>query len=664
MTSFAECLGADLAFAVRSGIAQPPRKFARWLEEEIIIPDGPRKDDRFRFETQPITKLWAKEIDSERWVEHVFSGPSQSGKSFIGYVAPMLYYMLEHGENTVFAVPIEEMAADKYKLDILPILEASPKLRKLRPVAGSGSAGGTVRDRIEFGNQAIAKIMQKGGSDAAKAGFTSRILCVTEAAQFSDSTATSKEADPLRQLRARLQAHRRESRRIFIEGTKTVADQLPWTLRELSTKSVIYVPCPNCGTFVAPKRENLKGWQTARTEIEAAEKARWHCPACDEPFTEAERLAALQDARLVHDGQRVNKKGEISGEPPQTTRLWFNYGAFENALLSAADLAVECWMDAQIPEGSKEREDAEKAASQFRFGEIYIPPVIELPHEVEADDIAQRRLRLPRGMAPDDTVKIVIGADLGERVCHYVVVALRSTLSAHVADYGRFDVPLEQGTVEAALFKALSDWWDEISVGIPKTDGELLPIAGAFIDSNFQGDSVFRFIHKMVAEGRTSPNVIWPILGKGETVFGKMRYRQQRKTGNEIRKVDPAGRWHVQRLPRVRLNRLELDVDAFKTLVADAWSVPMGTPGSLTLFAGPDSIHRNFSRHQSSERLVEIVKPNGERKRAWEKTGANHYLDSVVYAICGGSLLGWDPAGEAFSRPAALNAAEAAKLGL
>lgn len=648
MTTFAECLGKDLAFAVRSGIAEPPRSFARWLEEEIIIPDGPHKDERFRMQTQPITKLWAKEIDSERWVEHVFSGPSQSGKSFIGYVAPMLYYLLEHGENTVFAVPIEEMAADKFKMDILPILESSPRLRRMKPVTGSGSAGGTVRDRIEFGNQATAKIMQKGGSDAAKAGFTSRILCVTEAAQFSESTATSKEADPLRQLRARLQAHRRESRRIFIEGTKTVADQLPWTLRELSSKSIIYVPCPNCGTFVAPKRDNLKGWQNAKTEIEAADKARWHCPACDEPFTEEERHSALCDARLVHDGQRVTKKGEVIGDPPQTTRLWFNYGAFENALLSAADVAVECWMDSQIPEGSKEREDAEKAASQFRFGEIYIPPIVELPHEVEAETIAKRRLKLPRGVAPNDTVKLVIGADLGERQCHYVVVALRSSGTAHVCDYGKFDVPLEMGTVEAALESALSDWWDQVRVGIPKADGEILPIAGAFIDSNFQGAAVFKFIHKMVSLGKATVGQIWPVLGKGETMFASMRYTVQRKTGNEIRKVDPAGRWHVQRLPRVRLYRLELDADAWKLEVADGWNVPLGSRGALSLFAGPELIHRSFAKHMAAESLVQETDSKGNTRERWKRNGANHWLDSLAYALTGGSLLGWDPAGESF----------------
>lgn len=648
MTAFAEFIGRDIATAVRFGIAEPPRKFAKWLEDEIIIPDGPHKDERFRMSTQPITKLWADEIDSERWVEHVFSGPSQSGKSFIGYVAPMLYYMLEHGENTVFAVPIEEMAADKYKMDILPILDASPKLRRMKPVSGSGSAGGTVRDRIEFGNQTIAKIMQKGGSDAAKAGFTSRILCVTEAAQFSDSTANSKEADPLRQLRARLQAHRRESRRIFVEGTKTVETQLPWTLRALSTQSVIYVPCPNCGTFVAPKRDNLKGWQNARTEIEAAEKACWHCPACDEPFTEAERHSALCDARLVHDGQRVNKKGDIVGPIPETSRLWFNYGAFENALLSAADVAVECWMDAQIPEGTKEKEDADKAAAQFRFGEIYIPPVVELPHETEADEISKRRLKLPRGVVPDDTVKVVVGVDLGERVCHYSILALRSSLTAHVCDYGRFDIPLEKGVLEAAIAEALADWWDQIRVGVPNVSGVVLPIDGAFIDSNFQGDAVFKFIHKMTQGGKANVAQLWPVLGKGETQLGAMRYRVQRKTGNEIRRVDPAGRWHTQRLPRVRLHRLELDADAWKLEVAEAWQVPLGSKGSLSLFAGPDSIHRTYARHLAAEQLEEITDLNGNTKRKWRRHGANHYLDTLVYGLVGGSLLGWDPTGETF----------------
>ncbi len=45
--------------------------------------------------------------------------------------------------------------------------------------------------------------MSAGSDDAGKAGFTARVLGVTEAARFSSNGDASVEADPLRQLRAR-----------------------------------------------------------------------------------------------------------------------------------------------------------------------------------------------------------------------------------------------------------------------------------------------------------------------------------------------------------------------------------------------------------------------------------------------------------------------------
>ncbi len=38
-----------LSIAIRNGIRRPPRKFSQWLIEELVIPDGPFKGERFNF---------------------------------------------------------------------------------------------------------------------------------------------------------------------------------------------------------------------------------------------------------------------------------------------------------------------------------------------------------------------------------------------------------------------------------------------------------------------------------------------------------------------------------------------------------------------------------------------------------------------------------------
>jgi len=59
----------------------------------------------------------------------------------------------------------DEMAADKWEADIRPVLDASPRLRRLLPVRGPGSSGGTIRDRVTLANGAVLKIMAAGGSE-------------------------------------------------------------------------------------------------------------------------------------------------------------------------------------------------------------------------------------------------------------------------------------------------------------------------------------------------------------------------------------------------------------------------------------------------------------------------------------------------------------------
>ncbi len=51
-------------------------------------------------------------------------------------------------ENYVLGVPFADMAANKWELDVKPVMQASPELRRLLPTAGAGSAGGKIRDMI------------------------------------------------------------------------------------------------------------------------------------------------------------------------------------------------------------------------------------------------------------------------------------------------------------------------------------------------------------------------------------------------------------------------------------------------------------------------------------------------------------------------------------
>lgn len=640
--------GPMIADALRAGRGQPPRPFAQWLVEEVYLPNdgGPFSSRRFRFEYQPIAKLWANEIDSGRWNEYVYTGPSQSGKSFLGYVAPMLYHLTELNESVGFGVPLEEMAGDKWQADLRPVLEASHRLKRYLPRSGPGSAGGTIRDRVVFSNGAVAKILTAGGRDQSKAGYTLRTILVTEAAAFSRGSAKSPEADPLEQLRARQRSIKWADRATYIEGTATTPDELPATLANASTDSAIVSPCPHCGVWINPGRDSLTGWESSRTEVEAAERAAWFCPRCGEQITAAERRDAVAASVLLHAGQQINKRGQIEGEPPKTRRLFFRYSAWHNLFLDAADVAVDLWAAAQLEHGTPARESADRKLSQFVFGVPYNAPAELAGEMLEHSDIDQRRDRLPRGIAHADTLHIVNGVDVGERVCHWVTLGVRPAAQLHVIDYGTAEVERERGPKDG-LLAALVQLFGALEAGAAVdaaadavTGGRMLSRA-IYCDSGFMPDVVFdaaRAINTKLVR-----DLVLPILGRGETQLTKRRYAAPTRTGNQIRKIDPDGRWHLSRVRRAKINQLTLDADAFKRLADGGFRTTPGEPGAITLFSGPGTVHRTFIRHQINEQFVTEELPGQPPKSRWIPTGANHYKDALAYAVCAAMRLGWAP---------------------
>jgi hypothetical protein len=96
------------------------------------------------------------------------------------------------------------MAADKWREDMLPVLEAT-RYRNLLPRRGGGSRGGRV-ETILFLNGATLKFMSGGVSDKSRAGFTSRVVVITETDGLDETGGSSREADKVTQLEARTRA--------------------------------------------------------------------------------------------------------------------------------------------------------------------------------------------------------------------------------------------------------------------------------------------------------------------------------------------------------------------------------------------------------------------------------------------------------------------------
>ncbi|MEM9367514.1 MAG: terminase gpA endonuclease subunit [Planctomycetota bacterium] len=632
----------EFAAALLRGQSQPPRSFARWIDSELIIPDGPHAGERFRIERQPVIRLWLDAVDDPQWRSLVFTAVTQFGKSLFGYVTPLLYHACELGESLGFCVPYADMADNKWQADIKPVMVASPKLRRLLPTRGSGASGGTVRDAIQLANGSILKIFSAGADDSGKAAFTCPTIALTEAARFSTAGGSSVEANPLRQVRGRQRSYRRERRREYVEGTLTLPVELPWTLRESSTRSEIRAPCPHCGHFIAPDREHLVGWQNAKSETSAAKKASWLCPQCEHTITEKQRGKMLRDAVLLHAGQKIDRRGRVTGKPPETSRLWFHAKPFVNCLLSASDIAAEEWLAEQIPEDTPERADADRELSQFVWSRVYEPPREEGSIELSRDGIVSRGIDVGRGQLPEDVELVATGYDLGSRTGWFLSLASRSDGRLFVPDYGSFDVHSDRARPREAIAAALMDQLPYLRAGYSVLGGGALCPHQIWADAGFEKEAVWDFTREANERQRLKQWII-AARGRGETQLHERKYNCPTKRAGAVKQIAPDRSWYVQFVKDPRVFEVHWDADKYKWLAQHGLSLPLDQPGSIALFAGPQKGHRTLARHCSNEQLIHEFVPGVGVKAKWIRTGANHLLDCLAEAYAALCRLGYRP---------------------
>src|SRR4051812_15139071 len=313
------------------------RQFA---EAEIVIPSGPFTGRRFRCARQPYTGLWFDQIDSGRWSRCVATGPTQSGKSLSCFVIPLLYHLFEIGETVICGLPDMDMAADKWREDLMPVIERS-RFRDLLPSAGGGSRGGRV-ESVQFANGATLKFMSGGGADKSRAGVTSRVLVITETDGMDKSAGSSRESDKITQLEARTRAYG-SRKRIYMECTVSTEQGRTWQEYIGGTQSWIVMRCPLCAQWVDPGREQLRGWQEVSNKEVARQSSAFWCPSCNERWDENQRTTANLTSVLLHGGQSVAAEGLIQGDAPQTDTLGFRWSGVNNLFLTAGDLGADEW---------------------------------------------------------------------------------------------------------------------------------------------------------------------------------------------------------------------------------------------------------------------------------------------------------------------------------
>ncbi|HUX16279.1 MAG TPA: terminase gpA endonuclease subunit, partial [Phycisphaerae bacterium] len=500
----------ELAWYVRASRAPRLRTMREFAEQEIVLPDGPFEGRRFRVDRQPYTGLWLDAIAGGGWTRFASTGPSQSGKTLLTAVLPVLYHLFEIGETVIFGLPDMDMARDKWEGSLRPVIERT-RYRELIPRSGAGSRGGIVT-KINFRNGASLRFMSGGGGDKARAAFTSRVLVVTEVDALDVSSSTSHEADKLKQLEARTRAYGAR-RRIYLECTVSTEEGRIWQEYQGGTASRIVLPCPHCAAWVSPEREHLHGWQEAATAIDARQQAAFACPACGKPWTDAQRIEANQAGRLVHRGQEIGPDGAIHGTPTPTETLGFRWSAVNNLFNTPGDLGADEWR----AQRERDEENAEKELDQFVWCRPHQPPRWDAT-PLDAHVLRRRYGVSRKGFVPDGSDLLTLAVDLGKRVGWWSVYAWsyrgqqgdQQGLTGQVIDYGTLEVAGDTMDEDRAVLAALRDFRDDWTLrGWASPDGTPRLPDQVWIDAGYQPEAVYAFIRE------SDPGRFRPCVGLG-----------------------------------------------------------------------------------------------------------------------------------------------------
>lgn len=619
---------------------RPIRAMGRFVEEELIIPDGPYEGLRFRCDRQPYTRLLYEAIDSGRWNRFVITGPTQSGKTLSVFVVPILYHLFEVGETVICGLPNMDMAGDKWNEDIRPAIAAS-RYRHLLPTNGQGSRSAAKVDAIRFKNGATLKFMSGGGSDKKRAAFTSRVVVITETDGLDESGGNSREADKLTQIEARTRAYG-SRKRIYLECTVSVEAGRTWREYNNGTASRIILPCPHCGAWVSPERENFTGWQEAENAVAAAKSGHFSCPECTQAWSEAERVTANGQARLIHRGEEiVSGRGEgergsggaatrpiapsLTGRAVETKTLGFRWSAVNNLFQSAGDVAADEWRASR----AADEDNAERELRQFVWCLPYIPPVQEITN-LDEREICERQSALPAGIVSDARTCLTLGVDVGKWRLHWVLAAWLADGSGQIVDYGKEATGVSDDRTDHAVLKTLRLLRDANETGWKTPQGEIVPIDMAWVDAHWLTKVVKTFCGE--SGGKWQPSIGFGVNSYSEGTRKAGSYSRPKSTGATVWRI--GDHYHAARIKGQRQLTWEFDADYAKSRLHEALACPQAEEGAVTLPAVESPIHhQTFVRHLLSEKQVEEFVPIKGTILRWEQSrAANHWFDAAVLA--------------------------------
>ena len=567
-------------------------------------------------------------MDQMGYRRFAITGCVQSGKTLTAVVIPLLWHLFHRRETCIYGIPSMDLAGDKWREEIVPVIEASPDLRKYIPKRGQGSKGGTP-STINFRNGTTLKFMSAHGRDDKRSAFTAPVVLKTEVDRYDEAGTASREADPARQMDARTESFGSEAW-IYEECTTTTELGRINVQFHRGTQTELYVPCPKCRDFFLPGRESLVDWKEGGNDIEASRNARFLCPHCEHKIDDAERMESLNEMVPLSAGQQL-QDGEIVGDEPLTDILSMRWNAYHNKFWSIPHIAkAEYTADHAV-----HFESEEKARRQFAWALPAAPEEFDVT-PLSIDQILRLSTKTGRGMVPEGYDKISVGCDLRKRQLHYVVGAWNERGQCQIIEASIIPVDSDRVGVQPALLQALRTLREMCEAGFAGKQ-----CGWVWIDAGYKPEVVRAFCKESLA---MKINRYLASFGRGASQQGRdpKSYNHPSKKTGDIRLV--GDEYHVRYHQKHLTHAAFVNSDSWKTFLHEGLSAPEAAPGAIRLFDPvTEEDHktlRTWARQVTTERATTVVKPGKGPVVVWVRDGVktNHFLDAS-YLMCAAAHL-------------------------
>jgi|GEM_PF-1920985 len=262
--------------------------------------------------------------------------------------------------------------------------------------------------------------------------------------------------------------------------------------------------------------------------------------------------------------------------------------------------------------------------------------------DLTIDQIRKSRSGSDYRVVPPETAKLTIGADVKKLGLHWVAIAWDERCFGSIIDFHfwRFSTgTMRPEACENAVLDGLRQWWEWMQRDKPwRLDIEDETTARfpdwTLIDSGWK-DEGWSIQPVSVFASEIGFSRCLPCKG-----FGGYRRPQPNVA---IRQFDEC---HIDYRQKVPL--CEVNADAYKMRVQEAFKADVGTPGSLGLHnprVGHDGRQKKTSLDEEREFAAHIISEEWDpaKRKFLRERGPNHYLDATALARAGAALCRLSP---------------------